>query len=138
MQRSSESSGQLRTSQMICNNMQLFLSTRRLGQYISAEDRARDPSDVRLLAEIASTRLLAKNAGEVELLNKISELTLESRSKARLVRSVILAEVWPIVILWQNAAAPERTKLLARFEELRGIESSETAPSWIESDAQAV
>ena len=70
---------------------------------------------------------------EIILVNKIRELTLESRPKTRRVRSMVLAEVWPIVILWQNAAAPERKKLLARFEELRGIESAEVVPSWIGS-----
>jgi hypothetical protein len=111
---------------------------RNLNQYFAPQDRPKDASDLHLLAEIASTRLLAKNADEIDLLNNIRELTLQSRPKDLRVRSMVLAEVWPIVILWQNAAAPERTKLLARFEELRGIESEEAVPSWIESDAQAV
>lgn len=109
-----------------------------LNQYLAAQDRPRDPSDLRLLAEIASARLLAKNADEIELLNRIRELTLESRLKEPDVRSVVLAEVWPIVILWQNATGSERTKLLARFEELRGIESTETVPSWIAPDSLPV
>jgi hypothetical protein len=105
-------------------------------QYVTADDLARDPSDIRLVAQIASTRLLARHTDEIKLLDKISELTLESRSKARRVRSLVLAEVWPLVILWQNASAPERTKLLARFEELRGIESEDAVPSWTQTDAQ--
>lgn len=102
--------------------------------FIGAPDRPKDPSDMHLLAEVASARLLAKNADEIQLLNKIRELTLQSRPKEPRVRAAVLSEVWPIVILWQNAGGLERTELLARFEELRDIESEHTAPSWIESD----
>jgi hypothetical protein len=109
-----------------------------LNQYFVARDRPKDASDMRLLAEIASARLLARNADEIQLLNKMRELTLQSRRKEPRVRAAVLSEVWPIVILWQNADGPERTELLARFEELRGIESADAAPSWIEPDIQAV
>ncbi|MFF2029536.1 hypothetical protein [Arthrobacter sp. NPDC058192] len=111
---------------------------RTANQYVPVEDRPRTPSDIKLLAEIASARLLAKNADEIELLNSIRELTLQSRSKELRVRSIVLAEVWPIVILWQNADETKRQELLDRFDELRGIESAEQTPSWVSVGAARV
>ncbi|GAT88211.1 hypothetical protein CVCC1112_2870 [Paenarthrobacter nicotinovorans] len=91
----------------------------------------RDPSDMQVLAKIAAARLLAKNADEIDLLDQIRALTLQSRTKGGLVRAAILAEVWPIVILWQNAGSNEKQALLARFDELRAIESVAQPPSWV-------
>jgi hypothetical protein len=111
---------------------------RTANQYVPIQDRPKTPSDMQLLAEIASARLLAKKPDEIELLNSIRELTLQSRTKELIVRSMVLAEVWPIVILWQNADGAKRQELLVRFEELRGIEYAEQAPSWINMDAPRV
>lgn len=104
-------------------------------KYIPIQDWPRTPSDMQLLAQIASARLLAKKADEIELLNSIRELTLQSRTMELSVRSNVLAEVWPIVILWQNADEQKRQELLDRFDELQGFESADQRPSWIATDA---
>lgn len=107
-------------------------------KYIPIQDWPRTPSDMQLLAQIASARLLAKNVDEIGLLNSIRELTLQSRTMELGVRANVLAEVWPIVILWQNADEATRQELLDRFVELGGFTSADQTPSWIDMDAPRV
>lgn len=103
---------------------------RNSNQYIPVQDRLFEPSDAVLLAEIAAARMLAANDTEVLLLNEARELVLGSRQKEPLIRAAVLAELWLIIILWQNADAVKHQELIDRFAELQRKDSLDP-PSWV-------